>query len=290
LKSESIQIGERITLIGVLVNAFLIIVKFLAGVFGHSQALIADAIHSVSDLFTDAVVLLGLKIGRREADDTHPFGHGRFETLASAVVGIALIVVAIILGFKAAQNIYFHVEYKPTWLTVAIAALAIVIKEILYQYTLRVGRLIKSTVVTANAWHHRSDALSSVAVLIGVAGAQIRPGWHILDSYAALVVTILILKIGLEIIFEAAREFTDTSPGPNVLDKVKECALNVSGVFEVHDLKVRTSGGLMQMEIHITVDGKQTVNEGHRIAKEVESCLVEDLDNLQQVIVHVDPN
>jgi len=278
-----------VTLIGVAVNAFLIIIKLLAGLFGHSQALIADAIHSVSDLFTDAVVLLGLKIGRKAADEGHPFGHARFETLASAIVGLALTAAAIFIGFEAARNIYFHVEYHPTWLAVAVAAFSILIKEALYQYTIRVGRNIKSMVVTANAWHHRSDALSSVAVLAGVIGAQIRPGWHILDSYAALVVTVLILKVGLEIIYNAFRELTDTAPGPEVLNEVRRCAQSVPGVFGVHDLKVRTSGGLMQMEVHITIDGQQTVAEGHRIAKEVEACLVRDLDNLFQVIVHVDP-
>ncbi len=283
------QIGRRITLLGILVNALLIIVKFLAGVFGYSQALIADAIHSVSDLFTDAVVLFGLQIGRKAADETHPFGHRRFETLASSVVGISLIAVALMLGYKAALNIYFHVEYKPNWLAVAIATLSIGVKEILYQLTLRAGRKIKSSAVTANAWHHRSDAMSSIAVLIGVTGAQLRPGWHILDSYAALAVTIMIIKVGLDILIEAVREFTDTAPGPEIQDKIKQCALSVSGVFEVHDLKIRTSGGLMQMEIHISIDGEQTVKQGHQIAKEVESCLLDDLDNLHQVIVHVDP-
>ncbi|HDZ24812.1 MAG TPA: cation transporter, partial [Desulfobacteraceae bacterium] len=250
---------------------------------------IADAIHSVSDLFTDAVVLFGLQIGRKAADETHPFGHRRFETLASSVVGISLIAVALMLGYKAALNIYFHVEYKPNWLAVAIATLSIGVKEILYQLTLRAGRKIKSSAVTANAWHHRSDAMSSIAVLIGVTGAQLRPGWHILDSYAALAVTIMIIKVGLDILIEAVREFTDTAPGPEIQDKIKQCALSVSGVFEVHDLKIRTSGGLMQMEIHISIDGEQTVKQGHQIAKEVESCLLDDLDNLHQVIVHVDP-
>jgi len=289
LTDTSIQKGQRITLIGILANAVLIVIKFMGGLFGHSQALLADAIHSVSDLFTDAIVLLGLRIGRRAADDEHPFGHRRFETLASAIVGIALIIVAAIIGFESARNIYLHIEYSPTWLTVAVAAFSIIVKEILYQYTARVGRSIKSSAVTANAWHHRSDALSSVAVLIGVAGAQIKPSWHILDSYAAVIVTILILKVGLEIIFEAIREFTDTAPDPKVLDKVRQCALDVQGIFDVHDLKIRTSGGLMQMEIHISVDGDQTVKEGHRIAKEVENCLIRDMDNLHQVIVHVDP-
>ena len=281
--------GQRVTWVGAVTNALLILCKFVAGIFGHSQALIADAVHSVSDLFTDVIVLLGLKIGRKEPDEAHPFGHARIETLASAVVGLALIATALYLGLEAASNIYRHSEYHPTKLALIGAGLSIILKEALYHYTVRVGRRIRSQLIVANAWHHRSDALSSVAVFLGVTGALIRPSWHILDAFAALLVSFFIVKVGLDILGKSLREFTDTAPPPEIIKKISHCTKNVEGVLDTHDLKVRTSGGLYQMETHIVVDGQLTVTEGHRIAKAVERCLIEEVDDLDRVIVHVDP-
>jgi len=289
LRTKSAKAGMSVTLVGVLVNAFLILFKFFTGIFGQSQALIADAVHSISDLFTDFVVLLGLKIGRKVPDERHHFGHARIETLASAIVGLTLIATALYLGIKASWNIYHHTEYHPTWLALVGAGVSIALKESLYHYTIHIGRRIKSSAIVANAWHQRSDALSSVAVLLGVAGAHIKPSWHILDSYAALCVSFFIIKVGLEILWGAIREFTDTAPQPEILDKIKQCTLSVDRVIDMHDLRVRTSGGLHQMELHIVVDGRLTVTEGHQIAKAVESCLAEEIADLDRIIVHVDP-
>ncbi len=287
--TEPDRSGRSVTLVGALTNAFLILFKFLAGVFGQSQALIADAVHSVSDLFTDAVVLLGLRIGRKAPDEEHPFGHARIETLASATIGLALIATALYLGIEAALNIYRHTEYHPTGLALIGAAVSIALKEGLYHYTVHTGRRIKSQLVVANAWHHRSDALSSVAVLLGVVGARLKPTWHVLDSFAALLVSFFIVKVALEILRTTLREFTDTAPQPEILNKIANCIRSVEGVIDMHDLRVRTSGGLYQMETHIVVDGQVTVTEGHRIAKAVESCLAEEVADVDQIIVHVDP-
>jgi cation diffusion facilitator family transporter len=281
--------GRTVTWVGALVNTVLVVLKFLAGVFGHSQALIADAVHSVSDLFTDVIVLVGLRMGRKAPDERHHFGHARLETLASFIVGLALIATALYLGIEAVLNIYRHTECHPTKLALVGAGVSIVLKEALYHYTVRVGRRIKSSLIVANAWHHRSDALSSVAVLIGVTGTLIRPSWHALDGYAALLVSFFIIKVGLDILRESIREFTDTAPPPEILDSISSCARGVPGVLDMHDLRVRTSGGLYQMEAHIVVDGQLTVFEGHRIAKAVETCLAEEVGDLDRVIVHVDP-
>ncbi len=286
---ESSRAAKQVTIIGVVVNTLLIFLKFLGGIYGHSQALIADAVHSISDLFTDAVVLFGLKLGRKAPDQNHPFGHARIETLASGIIGFALIVTAILLGISASLNIYNHVEYHPTRLALIGAAVSIALKEALYHYTVYVGRRIKSDLIIANAWHHRSDAFSSVAVLLGVAGARLKPSWHILDSFAALLVSFFIIKVGLDILKNTFREFLDTAPDPDVMNTINTCIRNVEGVINAHDTKVRTSGGLYQMETHIIVDGKLTVEEGHKIAKSVESCLMEEIAALEQVIIHVDP-
>jgi len=281
--------GQRVTWVGAFANALLIICKFTMGIFGHSQALIADAVHSVSDLFTDVIVLLGLRIGGKAPDEEHHFGHARIETLASAVVGLSLIATAIYLGIEAGLNIFRHAEYHPTNLALIGAGVSIAIKEGLYHYTVRVGRRIKNQLIVSNAWHHRSDSLSSVAVFIGVTGALIKPSWHILDAFAALLVSFFIVKVGLDILVKSLREFTDTAPSPEIISKISHCTKNVEGVLDTHDLKVRTSGGLYQMEAHIVVDGQLTVKEGHRIAKAVERCLVKEIEDLDRVIVLVDP-
>jgi cation diffusion facilitator family transporter len=202
---------------------------------------------------------------------------------------MALIGTALYIGINASLTVYRHNEYHPTLLALSGAGISILFKEALYHYTIRTGWRIKSQLIVANAWHHRSDALSSVAVFIGVGGTLIKPSWHILDSYAALLVSFFVVKVGLEILRDALREFTDTAPQPEVIGKIKQCALSVNGVTGIHDLRVRTSGGLYQMEIHIVVDGRLTVSEGHKIAKEVEGCLVEDVGNFDRIIIHVDP-
>jgi len=286
---EELKAGRRVTLVGAAVNLALVVFKFLAGVFGFSAALIADAVHSLSDLATDVVVLVGLKLGRAPADQKHQFGHGRLETLTAALVGLALVGTGVFLGYEAGVDIYHHAEHHPTWLAATGALVSVLAKEALYRWTMAVGRRIQSAVLQANAWHHRSDALSSVAVLIGVGAAIYNPEWHILDAYAALVVSLLVCKAGLDIIWEAIKEFTDHAPTAEVLDDMKRCALNVAGVHEIHDLKVRASGGRYQMELHVVVDGTLSVSQGHAIAKQVEACLMGDLPLVERVIIHIDP-
>jgi len=286
---ESDKQGWKVTLVGALANGFLIILKLLSGIFGNSQALIVDAVHSVSDLFTDAVVLFGLKSSRKPPDEEHHFGHGRLETLAAATVGLILIVTALYLGIKALLNIYHQTEYHPSALALVGAFVSIAIKEILYRYTLRVGRRTKSQLLIANAWHHRSDALSSVAVLLGVLGTLINPKWYILDSFAALLVSFFIIKVGLSVLGSTIRELSDAAPHPEIQNRIKQCALGVTGVIDTHDLRVRTSRGLLQVEIHIVVDGCLSVIEGHKIAKIVERCLSEEVEALDRIIIHVDP-
>ena len=286
---SSVKAARKVTLLGLFINTFLILLKFSAGIFGDSQALIADAVHSISDLFTDAVVLLGIKIGSKPPDEEHHFGHARIETLASAMVGLALIGTAVFLGIDAALNIHRHTEYHPTGIALIGAGVSIAMKEALYRYTVLIGRSIKSQLIVANAWHHRSDALSSVAVLLGVAGTLIKPSWHILDAFAALIVSFFIIKVGLDILGKTLREFTDTAPRPEIIEKLMQLSRAVDGVMDAHDLRVRTAGGFYQAEIHIVVDGQLTVFQGHRIAKTVERCLTEEMDELDRVIVHVDP-
>lgn len=286
---KSVKTGRAVTLLGVVVNGVLIVLKFLTGILGNSQALIADAVHSISDLFTDAVVLFGLRVGRKPPDMDHHFGHARIETIASSIVGMALVVTALYLAYEATLNLYLNNEYHPTILAMVGAGASILLKESLYHYTVYTGKRINSQLIIANAWHHRSDALSSVAVLIGVAGAQIKPSWRILDGIAVLIVSFFIVKVGFDILKKTFQEISDAAPPQEVLEKIKECSIAVDGVIETHDLRVRIFGGLYQMEIHISVDGELSVDEGHHISKEVENCLIREFDNIDKVIIHVDP-
>ena len=288
-EAELVRQGRRITWAGIWVNLGLTLAKLAAGWFGRSQALIADAAHSLSDLISDGVVLMGLRLGRRSSDQDHHFGHGRQETIASLVVGILLAVAAVAMGFGAVQAIYLKQAQTTTWPAPLAAAVSILSKELLYHYTVRTGRRLRSPLLIANAWHHRSDALSSVAALLGAGGAAFYPSWWILDPVAAMVVSLLVLKVGLQISQGAIKELSDTAPSGEVMQNIETCALQVEGVRGIHDLRVRSSGGLYQAEVHVVVDGSISVHQGHGIAKEVERCLLGDIDGMGRVIVHIDP-
>ncbi|MDH3938887.1 MAG: cation diffusion facilitator family transporter, partial [candidate division Zixibacteria bacterium] len=198
--------GMRVTWVGVVVNVFLSIIKVSAGILGRSQALIADGIHSLSDLLSDLVVMLGLKWGRKGEDEGHPFGHARIETVAGMLTGIILLATGIGLAYRSIDAIYRHEYSSPGYFAIAAALVSVLLKEGLYWYTVRVGRRIKSLALIGNAWHHRADALSSVAVLVGVTGAHFSPAWGMADAYAALVVTFFVLKVGAELMWTAAKE------------------------------------------------------------------------------------
>jgi len=281
--------GRNVTLVGMAANLVLIFLKLWGGVVARSQALIADGLHSLSDLLSDFVVLLGLKLGRAEEDARHHFGHGRIETLASSLVGISLAGAGIAMGWAAGRDIWLGKVHNPTSLAILVAFVSVVSKEFLYHYTRVVGKRIQSPALMSNAWHHRSDALSSVAVIVGVAGALLIPGWGVLDSWAALVVSVLIIKVGTSFVWSATKEFIDTAPHKDVLREIAGCAASVEGVKDVHDLRARTSGGKVFVQLHIVVDGEIPVRRGHDIAKEVETCLIERVPHLSTAIVHVDP-
>lgn len=281
--------GRRVTFIGAALNGALIVVKGVGGVLGRSDALIADAVHSLSDFITDAIVIIGVSFGRKAPDRDHHFGHARIETLATLGVGITLIGVGAALGYSAGLDIYHHKESEASWLAFSIAIVSIVVKEWLYHYTVRTGRRIRSQAVIANAWHHRSDALSSVAVAAGVLGGIVNPNWRILDAYAALVVSFMIVAVGLKAVWGSLKEVADTAPCPTVLKKIEACIEGVDGILSHHDLKVRSAGGVHLVQLHIVVDGALSVWRGHEISCEVKSCILQDVDDVGEVIIHVDP-
>ncbi len=281
---------RRITLVGAVVNLALAVAKGIGGWLGGSQALLADAVHSLSDLFTDAVTWMGLLWGGRRADEDHHFGHGRIQTMAALVAALVLLSVSAGMCWQAVKGLLGGRSTRPGWMVLALAAASVVAKELLYRFTMRLARKNRSLLLQANAWHHRSDALSSVAVLAGWVMIHIRPRWGWLDGVVALVVAGWVIKVGASLLWAAVGELCDRAPDPQVISRISACIDGVDGVMGSHDVKVRTVGGRLQMHAHVVVDGNLSVRDGHRIADEVRACLKRDIEGIDEVTVHVDPH
>jgi cation diffusion facilitator family transporter len=282
--------GLQVTLWGSAINLALAGLKLWIGLIGNSRALVADGIHSLSDLFTDAIVLLGIRWGRMEPDEDHPYGHARIETISGFLIGLVLIVVAGGIGYKGMMAIYHRTPTFPTYATLVVAMVSIIAKEILYRYTISAGQKSKSLALIGNAWHHRSDALSSVAVFVGVAAGMMNPDWYLADAYASIVVALLVFKSGFDLSKTSYRDVIDTAPGRQVLAELETEASVIEGVREAHDILARYSGGYLLVEVHIVVDPSLTVRQGHDIAKRVELHLINQVQDVAKVIVHVDPD
>ncbi len=281
--------GLRITWIGSGVNLMLVGFKLWAGMVSGSQALVADGIHSLSDLFSDFVVILGLRWGRKHEDEDHPYGHGRIETISSMIIGMLLIVVGIWIAYNAIRSIYLHDVSRPSLLAIWAALFSILAKEGLFWWTINIGRRINSMALIGNAWHHRTDALSSIAVLIGVGATYINPNWHLADSIAALFVVFFVMKVGVSLTWQAFRELSDTAPDREVLIEIARRAERIDGVIQVHDLRARHSGSQIFVEMHIVVDPNISVREGHKIAATVKHYTLKEFADVTRCIIHVDP-
>ena len=280
--------ARRATLVGALVNLLLSGLKVVVGIVGHSHALVADGIHSLSDLISDVMVLYGTHHGHREADEAHPYGHGRIETLLTVGVGLLLITVAAGIGYDAIDHL-FHPEQleQPTLIVLVAAALSILSKEGLYHYTMRVATRIRSKLLRANAWHHRTDALSSVVVLVGVAGTL--AGLEYLDAIAAVLVAVMIAHAGFELGWESIQELIDTGLEQEQLEQVRTQIQQVEGVRAMHRLRTRRMGANVLVDVHILVDPRLSVSEGHHIADHVELTLYKQIKDVSDVTVHIDP-
>jgi cation diffusion facilitator family transporter len=277
-----------VTWVGVATNLALAALKTAAGWLGHSQALIADGVHSLSDLVSDAVVLFAARHAARAADADHPYGHGRIETAATVFVGALLVATAVVLGRNAVLSLAATSALTaPGLLTLAVAVAAVAAKEALFRYTRRVGRAVHSRLVQANAWHHRSDALSSILVAVGIAGAL--AGVVTLDAVAALVVAVMIARVGGDLIWQSLRELVDTGLDDASLAALYEAALAVDGVHHVHSCRSRWMGQNALVDLHVRVGARVSVSEGHRIAEAVRLALLERLEPAADVMVHVDP-
>ncbi len=288
-RNYDLEAGRNVTWAGMAVNAVLITLKILGGIFGQSKALLADALHSASDFISDVLVLIGLHFFHKEEDQDHPYGHGKFETLTTIGVGVLLLVAAVRIGIDATLAIYRRDISVPHQYTILIAAIAIIAKEILYHVTARIGKRLGSGVMMANAWHHRSDALTSTVTLIGITLAVYVPALRVLDSYAALLVSFFIIKISFDILRDAMRKIVDTSPSPELVDRIYNEIRTVPGVKECHDLTGRYYADKIRMEVHVEVDPQLTVLESHAIANRVVRRVKERFEEIANVLIHIDP-
>jgi cation diffusion facilitator family transporter len=283
------KIVRKVTWAGLWVNVFLAVIKFTAGIYGKSQALVADAIHSLTDLTTDIAVIAGSHYWSRPPDENHPYGHRRLETLVTVFIAVVLIAAGLGIGWKAISTLQEKPAAPPGWIAIIAALASIVCKESIYRWTAITGRRIKSPALAANAWHHRTDALSSLPVLVAVAGARVFPSWSFLDRVGAVIVSMFILHASIKIIWPGLSELIDVGAPTETRHKIHGIALKTEGVLQVHDIRTRYISTSIQVDLHIVVEGSITVREGHDIADDVKARIIDAIPEVLDVIVHVDP-
>ncbi len=280
---------KKITLWGLWVNVFLSIIKFIIGFLGNSQAVIADAVHSLSDTSSDFLILFGVKYWTAPPDSEHPYGHQKIESFVTILIGLILFSAACGIGFHAIVTINeIHAE-KITIYTLIAPVISILFKEILFRKTYQVGVDINSTSVKANAWHHRTDALSSVPVLIAVTASLINPKFLFLDHIGALIVAAFILRLSFKIIFDNVNELIDTGISDEELQNISEMIKTNFDVKGCHKIRTRKIGSSIYVDLHLEVDGGLTVLKGHMISEQVKSDLIRENTNIIDVMIHLEP-
>ncbi len=285
---QTTRLKTRVTYVAAAINIFLTLIKIGVGFLGQSAALIADGIHSLADLLSDLFVIIAIKMGSREADYDHPYGHRRFETIATVLLGMGLIVIAVGIAWDVSERL-MHPEKLliPNRDTLGIAMISILANEWLYHYTKRIGKLTRSKLLIANAWHHRSDAISSVVVLFGI--IAVLAGFPFADAVAAVIVALMVAKIGLNLVIESINELVDSSLPEGQVKEIRRVVKTTRGVKEIHLLRTRQMGEDAYVDAHIVVDPRITVSEGHMIGDVVRDRLKSEFDEIVDVLVHVDP-
>lgn len=285
---------RHVTLVGFWINAALVVLKLFFGYWGHSEALVADGYHSLSDFLTDFMVLYFVGVSFRKADKDHPYGHGKFETVGSLLISVVLILVALGIGVAAIETIKNAFNGKeiprPDVWTIVIAAVSIVSKEYCYRYTMRYARRYDSPSLKANAWHHRTDAISSIATLIGVSlSFALGDNWRILDPIASIIIAVFIGVSAVSIARPSLSELLEASLPQAELVKIRQIIRSVPGVKRVHNLRARQNGRSIIVDVNIHVDPDITIREGHAIAEDAEKCLRKAFDSNMIIYMHVEP-
>lgn len=289
MKSEArLKVATKVSIITVIVNVVLSVVKIIIGTFGKSSSIVADGIHSMTDVFTTVIAYIGVKLSAKKADADHQYGHEKFEPVMSKVLATVLIVTALMIGYNGFKNIFRASELvTPSKLNLIAATLSIVTKEWMYHYTLKAATKIKSSALKADAWHHRSDAMSSIGSLIGVAGAIL--GFKFFDPLAAIVIAIIILKIAIQIYLKSVDEVMDKSADDETLAQIRKLVMSVEGVISLDVLLTRQHASLLYVDLEIGVKGDLTLWAAHEIAEEVHEEIEKAIEAVKHCMVHVNP-
>ena len=286
----SVETGLRLSKLALFINALLAVVKIAAGVLGNSYVLIADGIESTADIFSSAVVWGGLRWAVMPADENHPYGHGKAEPVASILVSLLLLGAAMVIAVQSVHEIMTP-HRTPAWFTLPLLLAVIITKEALFRFAFRAGHSLESTALKSDAWHHRSDALTSAAAFVGIAIALAGgPGYESADDWAALVACGVIVWNGLRLLRAALDEIMDAAVSPAIVDEVRRLAADVEGVLAIEKCRIRKSGLHLALDIHVVVDGNLSVRRGHEIAHLVKNRLLESQHRINDVIVHVEPS
>lgn len=292
--NERTAVANRVTWVGFFVNIILTLFKLMAGIVGHSGAMIADSMHSLSDFATDIVVLVGFRLAGKPADDGHKYGHGKYETLATAIIGMALLFVGAGILWGGAVKVWNSVNgvrlEAPGGIALIAAVVSIAVKEWLYRYTVAAGKRIHSQTVVANAWHHRSDAFSSIGTMVGIGGAIVLGSrWRVLDPIAAVVVSVFIIKVALEILSGCIKELAEESLSAEVEEEILKIAASSHGVSHPHNLRTRRIGPDIAVDIHVRVAGDMRVDDAHAITSKIEAEIRRRFGQSAFVSIHIEP-
>ncbi len=280
--------SNRVTIISILLNVVLTILKILAGILGNSTAIISDGLHSASDIITSIGILIGNKISRKPRDEEHQYGHEKAESLVSFILSSVLIIVAIKIGYDGVKELFnINNILVPNVLPLIVAIISIGIKEYQYQITIRVAKKINSSSLKADAWHHRSDALSSIAAFIGIGGAML--GFKILDPIASIIVAIVVVKVGANILKSSCDELMDSSISKQDISEIEALVSNHDNIYGIKDFKSRKYGSVAYVDMSILIDNNKTLEEAHDIADDLEKIIISNLNYIKEINIHTEP-
>lgn len=279
--------AKKITLIGAMVNITLGVIKVIGGILFKSHGLLADGIHSFSDLISDGLVLIASKYGSQDADDLHPYGHQRIETAATMILSIILVLAGLGIAWDAISMVLQNKSETPEIYSLPIAIISIILNEVLYHTTFKIGKIINSNLLIANAWHHRSDAAASIIVLLGILGSIF--GFVFLDALAAIIIAGMIVKMGIDYGLNSIKELVDTGASKDKILEIEKNIMSIDGVIKIHQFRNRMMGKDMLIDVHILVEPYISVSEGHNIAQKVHDKLKKNFTEIQDVTIHVDP-
>ena len=284
----------KVTWIGSIVNFLLLAVKFVAGIVGHSAAMVADAVHSLSDFITDIIVFIFVSISGKPEDEGHDYGHGKYETLATAIIGLILFFVGLGIFYNGAESIIYVIKgntlAEPSIWALVVAGASILFKELLYQYTIYKNRSLNSQALLANAWHHRSDALSSIGTFVGIGGAiLLGENWRVLDPLAAIIVSFFIIKVSIQLLKPCVDELLESSLPVQTEEKILSIILSFPEVSSPHHLRTRRIGNHIAIEVHIRLNGELSLTEAHLVTQKIETAIKSEFGNNTHIGIHMEP-